>query len=273
MGFKNWFKDAIGHDDSKPEVLIPIATTSWINVYYYITFHPSKMMSKKEIEEQVNKEYRDLIQIVSNQQIVFGDDKYLGFSNPVIQNWMLIYQHPKQIYVKTFERNFTFQIIKSKEKGCYDYVVKTKERDELTKKELDKLNKQEEIKLAPIKKGQKVIYGYSPVDFIKDKEMLFELDKHLTEYFRIIDQESLLTLYFNKKGEPIWRIKLGCLFFDYNMKDRIKLKSQCPKIHDNCFGDLDEFISMLKKLKPKHKKMNNKKWLKEVDKLRLELKN
>lgn len=257
MGFKDWFKKTFSFEEEQEE-LTPIATNTWIKVYYKILFKPNEKWTKKQIEKYLQKEQSSLIHIVMNLgQVSEKDGRIHGFINPALnQNAIFTYNIGKEFLLLHFNRNFTFWFDKSKEyKDCYEILIRAKER---------KPNDRVGVKI--LKKNEKRIYGYSPVDFMKDKFMLAELNKQLCEYLEIPQEEIENIAYpdFNKNNKPIIRVKIGVLFVEHLVKDRLELKNKNPQIEKACFGDFDDFIKHLRKQK------NNKeifRWLKKVDKL------
>jgi len=255
MGILDWF-----NEEEKEEKLTPIATNSWINVYYRILYKPNEKWKKNKIEKHINQELNNLISIVTNIGQVIVNGKLIGFLNPALnKNSLITYEKiAKNFMAYHFSRNFTFKVIKSKEyKGWYEYLIKSKEKSDNGIKE----------GIREIKKGEKVVYGYSPIDFAQDKFMLFELDKEISEYLNILFTEGEDKAYtdFNKNGEPIVKVKISTLFFEHKVKDRLELKQKNPEIEKICFGDsFDDFIEHFRKQK---EEKNVVKWLKEVDKL------
>lgn len=258
--FKKFIKSMnLNGDEDIEEELTPIATTSWIKVYYRILFKPRKDWKQKQIDEHITKTYNDLIGIVTNIGQIVVDGKLVGFLNPFLNlNAIMTYEKlPKEFPMLKFQRNFTFMVDKSKEyKGCWEFWIKSKEK-----------GKEIKTGLREIKKNEKVTYGYSPIDFAQDKFMLMELDKQLSSYLNVISTkgENMAYTDFNKEGEPIVRVKIGVLFMEHKVKDRIELMRIHPKIEKRCFGDdFNDFIEHFRKQK---KDKNIAKWLNEVDKL------
>ena len=111
-------------------------------------------------------------------------------------------------------------------------------------------------------------FGYSPIDFISDKQIFVELDKALCKQFGIpYTFLPVTTGKFNNQGEPIIEFRLKTFFTSHRVIDELELYSKCPEIAASCFPNkgIVNFIKFIKLNETRVKQ--DKKWLKAVDNL------
>ncbi|EET90483.1 MAG: hypothetical protein LVQ97_02880 [Candidatus Micrarchaeales archaeon] len=109
------------------------------------------------------------------------------------------------------------------------------------------------------------IFGYSPIDFILDKQKFVELDKALCEQFGIpYIFLPVTTGKFNKQGEPIIEFRVKTFFTSHRVIDELELYSKCPEIAESCFPNKG-IVNFIKLDETRIKQ--DKKWLRAVDNL------
>ncbi len=109
------------------------------------------------------------------------------------------------------------------------------------------------------------VFGYSPIDFIPDKQRFVELDSALCKYFSMAYSFLPITTgKFNNQGEPIIEFRLNTLFTAHRVIDELELYSKCPKIAESCFPNKG-IINFIKLNETRVKQ--DKRWLEAVDSL------
>lgn len=122
--------------------------------------------------------------------------------------------------------------------------------------------------LAPV--HEKLIYGYSPLDFIIDRALLYELEK-VINFTHSSGSGRNIQVVLIEGNSPMIFIALDYLTIKYPIDERIKLFLKAPEIEKRCFQLLDldgGLINTIKHYKNlKNKDDITKHWVLLVDKL------
>ena len=124
------------------------------------------------------------------------------------------------------------------------------------------------ISWAPTK--GKLTYGYSPLDFIIDRALLYELEK-IINFTYSSGQDRNIQAVLIEGNSPMIFISLNYLTIKYPIDERIKLFLEAPEIEKRCFQPLDLYEGLINTIKYyknlKNKDDITKRWVLLVDKL------
>jgi uncharacterized C2H2 Zn-finger protein len=249
-----------------------IATATWINVYYVLTYPIAKDLSDTQINQFIGLMMKSISNIITSITKVVVGERVVGYFNPTIGKSSVLFndQTKKGMVEYSFHRIPTIKYVKSQKdtKQMVEFLIRFREGGREGQM-LDNYT----VHNLPVYKNEKLTYGYSPLDFISDAGLFIELNKALIYYFKIQgNSKPIFAISFNENDEPCVLQQLSNILFMKNrVIDRINLMKTAPEIDEAVFKmkikDVIEFEeNYVKKNKGKDTEMV-KEWLNAVDKL------